>query len=134
MDWGKSAAKLMEPTYPYRVKQDVLIDGKVYEKVIRVHCNLKIIEPTLYSILSKIPPKWEGYHPITDNQKAIHGFKYRSIHKMRITQNDGSFTYVYVRINNESEYKSAKDLFGSYNITDSFNGQRFTKVLELEVL
>ena len=124
------------PCESYKIKEDVVKDGKLYEKVTSVHSRFsqKIIEPTLFSVASKVPLKWEGYHAINDNQKAVHGFKIRSIHKMRITQNDGSYSYYFVKIIKECEYNSAKDVFGSYNATDSFNGQRFTRALELEFL
>jgi hypothetical protein len=121
------------PCESYRNKEDVVVDGILYEKVTNTHVKYlpKIIKPTLFSVASRVPPKWNRYHPVSSEQEAVYGFKVGSVHKMRITQTDGSYSFIHVKIQKKCEYVSAKDLFGPYNNTDSFMWQKFTKALEL---
>jgi len=69
------------------------------------------------------------YHPVTERQNRRHFTVGESV-RMRILS-VGSKYYMDMNIINILTYNTVRQVLGSYNIDDSFNGHPFTHVLIL---
>ena len=72
-----------------------------------------------------------GYHPVNQYQMYRDSFKVGDIVKLRLKTSTNEVWYKYYTIERISKYETAKRFIGSYNKSDSFNGEAFTRVLIL---
>ena len=72
------------------------------------------------------------FHPLTPFQNESNSFKPGDKVRLRLTTST-SRDYFDLTVLNISDYNTAKTFLGSYNASDSFNGEKFTHVLILSV-
>lgn len=72
------------------------------------------------------------FHPVNASQMASNSFKPGDKVRLRLTTST-SRDYFDLTVLNISDYNNAKTFLGSYNASDSFNGEKFTHVLILSV-
>ena len=72
------------------------------------------------------------FHPVNAFQMASNSFKPGDKVRLRLTTSTCR-DYFDLTVLNISDYNNAKTFLGSYNASDSFNGEKFTHVLILSV-